>query len=482
VNAIDLLASLVVEDGRRWGEAAAPFQWEDARAVLDPVSATPYHFLTRARGGSKTSDLGAMAIAAMLAQLPARSRLYGIAADQDQGRLLVDSVSGFAARSPQLRGALKLDAYRVTATRSGSTLDVLAADAASSWGLRPDFLVLDELAQWGTTGTPRRIFEAVTTAVAKMPGARLAILTTAGDPAHWSRKILDHALSDPLWRVAEVPGPPPWIDRARLAEQRRRLTESSYRRLFLNQWVAAEDRLVSDEDLRRCVVLDGPLPPLLGRRYWIGLDLGVKRDRTVAAVCHGESLLRQPDAAVGVRVVLDRMEVWTPKRLRPVQLEEVERWLTEASRAYNSARLIFDPWQAVGMVQRLRSRGVLSEEFTFSSSSVGRLASTLHLLLRNQALALPDNPELLDELAALRLVEPSPGVLRVAHDPDRHDDRAIALGLAAQKIVGDPLRVAGAGRAAAGLPLELPLAAQVLGSAGVNVHSGIGSVAYGDRL
>jgi hypothetical protein len=167
MKALALMRSLVIEDGRRWGDAASDFQREDAEAVLDPESATPYSFLTRARGGSKTGDLAGMAIAAMLAQLPPSSRLYGIAADQDQGRLLVDSIDGYARRTPELRGALDVQSFRVVARRPGSVLDVLAADAASVWGLRPAFLVVDELAQWGSTAGPRTIFEAVTTAVAK---------------------------------------------------------------------------------------------------------------------------------------------------------------------------------------------------------------------------------------------------------------------------------------------------------------------------
>jgi hypothetical protein len=86
-------------------------------------------------------------------------------------------------------------------------------------------------------------------------------------------------------------------------------------------------------------------------------------------------------------------------------------------------------------MQRLRSRGVQCDEFTFSSSSVGRLASTLHLLLRNRRLVLPDDPELLEELTNVRLRETSPGVLRMDHDPDKHDDRAIALALAAHRLL-----------------------------------------------
>lgn len=84
---------------------------------------------------------------------------------------------------------------------------------------------------------------------------------------------------------------------------------------------------------------------------------------------------------------------------------------------------------------RLRSRRVQVSEFSFTSASVGKLGSTLHLLARNRALGLPADHELIDELANMRLRETTPGVLRLAHDPGRHDDRAIALALAAQAIV-----------------------------------------------
>ena len=440
-RALDLLGALVLESGHRWGERAAPFQHEDAQAVLDP-DGRPYHFLTRARGGSKTSDLAGMAVAAMLAQLAPGARLYGLAADKDQGRLMLDSISGFATRAPELRGALRVDAYRVTATRNGTVLDVLAADAPSAWGLRPDFAIIDEIAAWPTTPSARKLFEAVTTAAAKMPRSRMALLTTAGDPGHWSRKVLDHAIRDRLWRVHEVPGPPPWIDPERLAEQRRRLLESSYRRLFLNEWVASEDRLVHEDDLRACVVLDGPLPPEPGRRYIIGVDLGVTRDATVAAVCHAERVTALPPGQVeattiGAKIVLDRLEVWRGSRDRPVQLSSVETWLREAARSYR-ATVVIDPWQAVGMAQRLRAHGIRVEEFTFSSGSVGRVASVLHRALRDRMIALPDDPELIDELAHVRLAESSPGVVRLAHDSDRHDDRAVAIAMACSALLERP--------------------------------------------
>lgn len=436
-EALDVMHALVLEDGRRWGDAATDFQREDARAVLDPDSPAPYNLLTRGRGGSKTADGAGMGVAAMLTQLDQRSRLYALAADLEQGRLLVDSISGFAARTPELADALRIDSYRVTATRSGSVLDVLPADQAGIWGIRPALLLADELGQWATTAAPRRLWEAAASAVAKVAGARMVVLTTASDPAHWSRRVLEFALTDPLWRVNEVPGPVPWLDPQRVGEQRRRLPESSFRRLFLNEWVASEDRLVDIDDLRACVRLEGPLPPAGGTRYVLGLDVGVRHDRTAVAVCHAEPVITEDDQGErGIRVTLDRLRVWAGRgKEAEVQLDEVSEFVDWASSTYNGGEVVFDPSQAILLAQQLRRRGVRMREFAFTPRSISEMALTLHGLVRSRALVLPDDEELLDELANVRLRETSPGTFRVDHDPSRHDDRVVAVGLAAQRLV-----------------------------------------------
>jgi len=122
-----------------------------------------------------------------------------------------------------------------------------------------------------------------------------------------------------------------------------------------------------------------------------------------------------------------------------VKLDDVETALLEASWRYNRAEVRLDPWQGVGLGQRLSSKGVRIDEYAFGAQSVGRLASTLHMLLRDRRLWLFDDAELLDELGNVRLRETSPGVLRMDHDPDKHDDRAIALSLAALALVENPV-------------------------------------------
>ncbi len=439
IEPLALLATLVLADSRRWGAVAHGTQWEDARAVLDPTT-SPYHYLTRARGWSKTTDLAAIAIVAMLTQLAPGSRLYALAADRDQGALLLDAVRGFVARTPLLREALRVESYRAIALVRGTILEVLPADASSAYGLRPDFLVIDELAQWPETPGAQRLWEATSTAMAKVPGARMVVLTSAGDPGHWSYDILTHARTDPLWRVHEVPGPPPWVDPERLAEQRRRLPPSSYQRLYLNEWTAAEDRLATKEALTACVQFDGPLPPEDGFDYVVAVDVGLVADRTAVAVCHLEPVLvDHADEPVGFGVVLDDLRVWEGSHERPVALNGVQQHVRDVSARYHRAEVVLDPWQTAAMGQSLRADGIAVTEFSFTSSSAGNLGLLLYRLIQDTNLALPEDPELLAELASVRLRPSGPGLLRLDHDRGRHDDRAVALAMAAHRLLDRPL-------------------------------------------
>ena len=203
------------------------------------------------------------------------------------------------------------------------------------------------------------------------------------------------------------------------------MPEWEFARLHLNQWTAADDQLTTLDDIRSCVTLDGPQLPQPGVKYVVGLDIGLKHDRTVATVCHLEDK----------SVVVDRQETWQGTRQNPVRLEHVEAWLYETVRAYSRAVIVADPWQAAHLIQNLRNRRVRIQEFPFSAQSVGRLAVTLHRLLRDHQIALPDDEDLIDELVNVKLVETAPSSYRIDHDSSAHDDRVISLALAAHRLV-----------------------------------------------
>lgn len=431
LDPMDLLCALILDDdGTQWGDIAEPWQRADAEAILTGTAPDDprLHYLTRPRGGSKTTDLAAILIVVMLTQAPRRATLHAYARDLDQAALLLDEFRALAERSG-LVAHFEFGAFTVTVKSTGARLRVESADAASAFGRRPYFVVADELAQWPTTRQARTLWEAVTSGLPKRPNSRLAVLTTAGDPAHWSAQIIEAARLSPRWRVSETPGPLPWANPADLEEQRRMLPESVYARLHLNRWTASEDRLVSPTDLAACVAHHGWLPYDGRHSYQLGLDLGWVNDATVLTVCHLEH------GELGQVVVLDRILVMKGTREHPVQLNDVKKLAEQTSRQFGAAPLRVDPREAVALAQDLRDRGLQVDDKQLTVQSVGKIGAALHLLLREHRVRLPDDAELLDELATVRLEPTSLGGLRLNHDAGQHDDRAMALGLAAVALM-----------------------------------------------
>lgn len=433
MKALDLLHAMVLESGDRWGEIAADFQVRDAEAILSDDDGPRWHYQTRPRGGSKSTDAACVSLAWLATEAAPGDRGYCIAADKDQSALIVDAASGLVQRTPELRSVITVQAFKISAT-NGATIEALAADGSSAFGLRGKFFFADEVAQWSSSRNARRVWTAIVSSLGKVKGSRFVVMTSAGEPSHWSYDVLKKAKATPdRWRVSEIVGALPWVDEADLLAQG--LRDSEYARLHLNQWTQSESRLVSHEDLEAAAVLDGEQEAKPGTRYIISVDLGLVNDKSVVAVGHSEPMSPEPNAPK--RVVIDSLRKWRGTRKRPVQIEDVESYIVLASQRYNTAKVLCDPWQAAGMIQRLKRQGVPCEQFPFTTSSTGRIGQALHLALRNRLLWLPDDPDLLNELARVRLRETGIGQARLDHDSGDHDDQAVAIAIICGELLGN---------------------------------------------
>lgn len=425
LDPLDLLAGLTDNVGS-WGQNATGAQWQDAEAMLG-VDGQRRHWIGRAKGYSKTRDVGAVSLVALLEQFPPGATGYCAASDADQATLLRQSIGEFVTNTPGLHDLVTVDARKVAVKSSGAELVILAADSAGSHGLRPFWLVVDEIANWPDVARHREFFDALWAGLPKVPDSRGIIISTAGSPSHFARRIFDAACAEPSWRVSDIHGPPPWVDPAEIEVERRRLLPSVFARLWMNEWVAPEDAIADPDDVAAACVLDGPLAPEAGQTYICTLDIGTRHDRTAAVIAHAV----RTDA--GTRVVVDRLQVWTPRRLYPVKLDDVRLWLVEMCRSYG-ATLVYDPSQAYLLVEQIRKAHIRTREFVFTASSVGTLATDLMQALRGRLLTLPNDEALRDEILSVRLRESSPNVYRIDHASGRHDDRVIAVAMAASQL------------------------------------------------
>jgi hypothetical protein len=429
-QALDILSLMVLESGTRWGESAAPFQIENAAAIL-AREAPLQHWIEMPRGARKTTDVAGIVLAALYAQAPRSARVYVGASDEDQARELVDAAEGLIERTPELAGQFRVTGLEITCLKTGASMRALAADA-SAMGKRAWMIILDEVGNWPETRKARKFWSTLISGNRKIAECRTVVITNAGDPAHWAWKRRETARTSPRWRFCAVMGPLPWLTEDDLAGlQENAETWSEYERLHLNVWSTAEDRLATRADLEACTVLAGPLPPVPGIRYVLTMDIGVVHDATVLCVCHRE------DTPRGRAIVLDRIERWHGTRDRPVPLAEVRDTAAELSAEYNRAELITDPHQAVLLAQELRGSGVAVTEFAFTSASVGRLALSLHQAIRQHRARLFPDEDLADELVSVRLRKNTLGVYRLDHDASGHDDQAVALALAAHWLLDE---------------------------------------------
>ena len=182
MTALDLVASMVLDDGTRWGDAATPEQWADLRALLDG-SGPRRHFWLRSRGRSKTFDISAAAIGLMLTEFGAGDEAYCAAAGRDQAALM-RKVRGIAERTPELGSALDCQQYRVSAPRTGAVLDVISADLATPWGRTPRWLSVDEICNHERGDLARGFVDALLTSLPKRPDSRCVLASTPSSPSH----------------------------------------------------------------------------------------------------------------------------------------------------------------------------------------------------------------------------------------------------------------------------------------------------------
>jgi hypothetical protein len=447
-TAYDFLCGLIIDDyGRRWDDTAEDFQRARVQAILsDAPGVVSQHFVVEPKGSRKTSDAAAIALSLMLTRAPTGARLYGAAADLEQAALMVDSFRELRDRTPGLSGVFVTE-RKVTYPPKNVEFEALPADSAGAQGLRPYFLDLDELAEWRDTRPVRKFLTNLLAGHDKHhrvdQNARLVVQTNAGSPTSLAGRYYGIARKSRFWAVHELTStdgatsPLPWVTEEDLEKAREKAeTDAEFRRLHLNIWEDGPDRLATLEDVEVCAVLDGDVAPQWGTSYLITADLAYRRDMTAVAVMHTEQAesewdngqMRPPRR----RIVVDVLRVWRAERGGTIDTMDVENVLAQLSGQYN-APVLLDEAHAQHVVERLRYRGVRAHSRQATQSSNSREVVKLMSLLRDRAIELPADEDLVDEIANVPVVEVAPNMYKLGDERRRgsHHDRTSAIAMGA---------------------------------------------------
>lgn len=460
-------AANVLDDWQRQDFEALDDGW---RRVCGHDVAPRYtrSWLERPRGHSKTADTALMVVYALFAS---RRTVAGIvaAADQDQASLLRDAVSRLVRLNPWLKQFIDVQAERVVNPHTESTLTIITSDAASSYGLTPDFIICDELTHWRN----RDLWDSLFSSAAKRESCLLIVITNAGFTADergketWQFQTREAVRFSGEWYFHHLDGPKAsWLRAVHLEEQRRLLPDQAYRRLWGNEWIENGGDALAPDDIDAAIKHEGPVGPEKGWAYAAGLDIGLTRDASALVVVglhvgHYErmsvgELRRRCSPTIEAMVDAGLMEasedsnryetyyfdgtdqlkvvavhIWKPQRGQKVDLDQIERTCLDVHQRYKLAALAADPWQAELLVQRLQRAEVPAEGTTFTHGNLQAMATATIEAFREQMIDLYRHPQLISDLRSLRIVEKSYGIrLDSPRGPDGHGDAATALALA----------------------------------------------------
>jgi phage terminase large subunit-like protein len=421
--------------------------------------------LERPRGAGKTSDIATSTTFALFAS---RRKLIGVvaAADTDQAALLRDAVDKLVRLNPWLTKFIDVQRNVIVNPHTGSTLTIISSDAASSFGLTPDFVVCDEVTHW----KKRDLWDSLLSSAAKRANALLLVICNAGYMDSWQWETRELIRQDPRWYFHQLQTLPRWLSAESLDEQRRLLPPKVYARLWLNRWASGGGDALEEADILASLTQAAPLTKAEpGYVYVAGLDLGLTRDASALVILgkhvgYSERVPRrrrqrvisskmralidvgvfdapadEPDYEVVFHPPTGRLRVAAARIWRPegkkVELEPIENEIVALNEAFGLSAVGVDPWQAEYMMQRLTKRGITTEPVVFVPQNLQSMAQSTMEAYGNRLIDMHDEPDLLADLRALRIVEKSYGIRLDSPRGNRgHGDTATALAIALHSI------------------------------------------------
>lgn len=392
-------------------------------------------WLERARGHSKSQDVACIVTWALVFAPHVVSGIAA-AADTDQARVLTKAIGRIITANPALAAVIEVQRNKVVVIDPnhpgvGSTLEVISSDAGSSFGAICNFIVADEVSHWVQD---RALWDSLVSTAAKRASCMLIAITNAGWTSTWQYKVREFVRTSPNWHFSSLDGPQArWITADVLDEQRAMLPPTTFRRLWLNQWVTATDSpLLSEAMIRACVdrfcLWNNGLAPerretkRRNRELFIGVDIGRTRDRTVITTV---------EMVEGVFYVRE-MYVMRNESFA-VQRAAITQRILEHHHEVQGVRI---DRGGIGMqiCEELESEFPrLVEGVTLHESRQGRLAEAVKSAFDRQMIRVPDDRDMIDDFQLVEQTETgASGVpkVRTNRGPTGHADRFWSLALA----------------------------------------------------
>lgn len=336
--------------------------------------------------------------------------------------------------SPLHKDSVDVTVNKIIFKSTGTVIGAVANDYEGFSGGNPTLNVYDELAYF-TAESSRRLWDEGVPSPARRISFRLCV-STAGfdDEPSPLRDIYDRAMKSGVEIAPDLRRDgnllcywthrccAPWQSIAWIEEMRRTLRPVQFARLILNRWTSSESAFIDLDQWDACV--DQDLSPIISQPtfpVWAGLDLGLKHDSTALITC----------GWTGDRIRVANHQIFIPRGTTLDIESTAEQAILELRKRFALRQVFYDPWQGIGLAQRLTRAGIEMVEWSQTSGNLGLMAGNLLELIRRRKLICYPSRELRDAISKTVAIENSCGWrLGKAKQSDRVDP-VIALAMAA---------------------------------------------------
>lgn len=394
----------------------------------------------------KSEIAAGIALHCLLNDKEPMAEVYIGAMDRDQAGLIFNAAAAMVLQSPKLKSRCKVirSIKRIEVTsgpQAGSFLEALAADADSADGKSPSCLIFDEVHRY----KHRDFYDTLIESQSAREQPIVVCLTTAGTDLEtlggtehlYAQQVLDGVIEDPellivLWaapREADFKDWRTWAQacpsigetvtwewlesRARKASEDPS-TENSFRRFYLNQWVAQESRWMP---MDRWDASAGPLShdALIEQVFKVqpsfgGLDLSQTRDLTALSLIVGPQSEQDafrimwrfwlPEENIDRASKRDhvRYDIWVRDgwiRTTPgdsIDYDTIERDVRADTLRFPIQTIAYDPTFAFQLAQHLMNAGVEMYAMRQGFEAMSNPTAEMLSLAKQRRLAHAANP------------------------------------------------------------------------------------------
>jgi phage terminase large subunit-like protein len=395
------------------------------------------------RKNGKSTLCSAIALYGLLASGEAGAEVYAAAGSKDQARIVFDQARAFVEASPRLREWLQPMRNVIVCKQNGGIFRVLSSDAPLQHGLNPSLVVIDEL----HAHEDPELYWALTTGQLARENPLVVSITTAGydresilwDVYSRGRALRDegvHAmrrerfffrwfegphncsLQDPV--ALKAANPSSWLTAADLQREARRMPESVFRRLHLNQWTATEDAWLSEDSWDACKgnpVIDPALP------VYAGVDVGLMRDSSALVGCQWR------DGKLHVK-----QRIWLPEDNPNLGAQDIRIAVGRFAGATPGLKEVaYDPWAFRESAEELFDRGVPMVQFDQNSSRMSPASQKLYELVDEGRLVHDGDPVFKQQILAAVAADTERGWRISKRKSKQRIDATVALAIASDR-------------------------------------------------